>query len=286
VRIYIFSYRESIILTKNLCERIMRYIKKGQSLFEDTLDLGLSKANILLKNNYLHYKDHIIPVDIIRNIARKSNENTVYSYNDGIVKVLQFFDKGNFYKLKYIGDTAPTLEINGIHMHRIKGITPWEDSAIKVKLLNIRRYDRVLDLCTGLGYTAIQAFRRHPLKIITVEKDINVLRIAEYNPWSRDLANIPIILSDIRESLEEIRKGYFNKIIYDPPSFRIAEELYSLDIYKLIYSILPNKGLLFHYVGYVGSLSHKSIVNKIKSRCKQAGFKIIREINYGVLLAK
>jgi predicted methyltransferase len=73
---------------------------------------------------------------------------------------IKFFDEKTkkFYKL-IPTSTWPTLEISGIHMHRIKKVDPKTDTELKLKALG-RIYGVVLDICTGLGYTAILAARR------------------------------------------------------------------------------------------------------------------------------
>ena len=61
----------------------------------------------------------------------------------------------HFYKLAKTGG-APTLEIDGIRMHRTKDTTPDRMRWKKSKILGLR-HGKVLDTCMGLGYTAIQA---------------------------------------------------------------------------------------------------------------------------------
>lgn len=47
---------------------------------------------------------------------------------------------------------------------------------------------RVLDTCTGLGYTAIAAARcRGVSSVVTVELDEVALRMCTHNPWSREM---------------------------------------------------------------------------------------------------
>lgn len=286
MRVYIFQPKNHVLLTKGICERMMTRISKGVYYFQETLDLGYSFTALHFKGDSFFSGDIILPLSMIESIASSSNPHTIYAISNNSLFPLQLFDKNNFYKLKYLEKKAPTLEINGIHMHRIKEVDPWQDAFLKVKVLSIKSKDRVLDLCTGLGYTAIHALRFNPLKIVTVEKDVNVIKLAEYNSWSTELKNVPIIIGDLKEVLDCIKRNYFNKIIYDPPSFRIAEDLYTEETYKKLYALLKAGGIIYHYIGYIGKLTNKKIIPKIKQRCKIAGFKIIREFNYGLLLSK
>jgi len=45
---------------------------------------------------------------------------------------------------------APTLEIDGVRMHRTVGTTPEVDARVKLDALGVEG-GRVLDTCTGLG---------------------------------------------------------------------------------------------------------------------------------------
>ena len=65
----------------------------------------------------------------------------------GIILMIPFFGSENVPRLVRIGLSlvitlvlVPTLEISGIHMHRIEGITPWEDSIQKVKSIWSQSY--------------------------------------------------------------------------------------------------------------------------------------------------
>ena len=53
---------------------------------------------------------------------------------------------------------SPTVEIDGIQMHRTSGIDPFESAGLASRSV-VRSGHRVLDTCGGLGYTAIQAVR-------------------------------------------------------------------------------------------------------------------------------
>ena len=51
---------------------------------------------------------------------------------------------------------APTMLVSGVQMHRTSGEDPWSDTLAKVRCV-APVVGRVLDTCTGLGYTAIVA---------------------------------------------------------------------------------------------------------------------------------
>ena len=75
---------------------------------------------------------------------------------------------------------APTLLVWGIPMHRIKGTNPQRDTLTKIQAI-APVAGRVLDTCTGLGYTAIEAARTAE-QVVTIELDPTVLEVARLQP--------------------------------------------------------------------------------------------------------
>jgi predicted methyltransferase len=195
---------------------------------------------------------------------------------------IKFFNEKTkkFYKLVPTS-TWPTLEISGIHMHRIKDVDPKTDTELKLKALG-RIYGIVLDICTGLGYTAILAARKKSVKkVVTIEKDENVLKIARQNEFSKELFENPKIELIVGDAFEEIKKfedEIFNFIIHDPPRISLAPELYSLKFYSQLFRVLKKGGKLFHYVGQPGKLSGKNFMKGIVKRLLLSGFKKVVKV--------
>jgi hypothetical protein len=195
-----------------------------------------------------------------------------------------------FYKLVKT-KTWPTLEISGIHMHRIKGIDPKLDTELKLKALG-KIYGKVLDTCTGLGYTAILAARNKNVeKVYTFEKDENIIYIARKNPFSKELftnEKIELKIADIFYEIKKFPANFFDFIIHDPPRISIAPELYSLEFYKELFRILKSNGKIFHYTGKPGIKSGKNYLRGIIKRLRLAGFKNIERKDFalGLLIRK
>jgi len=187
---------------------------------------------------------------------------------------------GRFYRLVRT-DTWPYLEISGIRMHRADTVDPKTDAIMKVRALG-KIYGIVLDCCTGLGYTAILAAKAKGVKkVITIEKDENVIFIAKQNPFSRDLfenEKIELIIGDAFHEVRRFDDKYFNFIIHDPPTITIAPELYSLDFYRQLFRVLKDNGRLLHYVGRPGIRRGKRYLKGIIERLRMAGFGRIRYI--------
>lgn len=290
MRTYHFAHKKLPVLTRYTAEKILRALSSQAKYIEITLDLGLSSSQVRLENDHAIIQGNVVKNDQLREIA--DNDDFVYIVENNLLRRVAFFSKGKFYKLKAVGENvSPTLEISGIHMHRIEGITPWEDSIQKVKSIKVSYGERVLDICTGLGYTAILSTKYGAKEVITIEKDENVLKIAEYNPWSRDLENeqkIQIILGDATKVIQELEQNYFDKVIHDPPRFALAGELYSLSFYKEVFRVLRKKGKMFHYTGSPGErFRRKEIVKGVARRLREAGFRVvIRRDLQGVIAIK
>ncbi|HDJ89212.1 MAG TPA: methyltransferase, partial [Thermoprotei archaeon] len=198
--------------------------------------MGLTYSFYEIRNRNLIIDDVDIDISMLKDI--KWREGDLYCYENNIFVRLAWWRGESYYKLRSVGyNTAPTLEINGIHMHRIKDISPWKDSLQKVNAISIRPGEKILDICTGLGYTAIISLQKGAGKIITIEKDLNVLEMASYNPWSRKLDNdkIKIVIDDASKTIYSFSDNVFDKIIHDPPRFSLAGDLYSLNFYKQLY---------------------------------------------------
>ncbi|MEM2956312.1 MAG: methyltransferase [Candidatus Pacearchaeota archaeon] len=205
-------------------------------------------------------------------------------------KKIQFFSKetNKFYQL--YGD-PPTLKISGVPMHRHIKMNPLQDT--KTKINAVKPYGIVLDTCTGLGYTAIYAAQlKNVKKVITIEKDKNVIEIAKLNLYSKELfenKKIILINDDVTKKIKEFSKETFDTIIHDPPTFSLAPELYSKEFYKEIWEVLKKNGKLWHYCPSPGKTKNKNNFKpKIISNLKKIGFRrvFLDEISSGIICLK
>ncbi len=271
---YKFSPRNVPVLHKFNAKELL----EGKN--EISLDLGLSKERVERSKGYFIIRGIEVARDIVEKIAKDRQHNLFFVFRDRVVKAL-FFDKA-VYKLRFIApNAAPTLEINGIHMHRIKGITPWEDAKRKIAAAGIGKHDKVLDICTGLGYTAIHAWKASKTEVTTVEKDKNVIELAELNPWSRELARkeIKIYVEKAENFVTTLDEESFDVVLHDPPREALARELYSRNFYRELHRVLKRNGRLLHYVGEPRRRTTDFLLATSK-RLKQVGFKteIARDI--------
>lgn len=185
---------------------------------------------------------------------------------------MQFFNR-HFYKLIELPG-GNTVAIDGVRMHKTKGMTPLEDAEMKIMAAGVCRGDRVLDICTGLGYSAIAAARRGA-KVTTIEWDENVLEVAKANSYSKELfsGKIRIMVGDAFELVKEMRYSMVDVVLLDPPTFKFSPLLYSLEFYKNLIKLIKPGGVLLHYTGEPGSRFRGRGVKKgVMNRLREAGF--------------
>jgi len=177
-----------------------------------------------------------------------------------------------FYKL-----VDGTIEIDGVRMHQTLNKTPLQAAHEMVGALCLRKGEKVLDVCTGLGYTSIDEARARA-KVVTVEVDEKVVELCKQNRDSAKLFDNPLIrrfLGDAYEYVKTLEAESFDAILHDPPRFSFASELYSLVFYQQLYRVLRNGGRLFHYTGKPGEKSGKNYRKGFKNRLEMAGFQSI-----------
>lgn len=268
--------------------KILDAFEDGRDSILAFFDLRFSQAEVRFRGGKIIIGDISYEPEVIRKIAKNP---AVFLVEDP-PRIIAFFDK-SYYKLEPIENTAPTLEIDGIRMHRTKYLTPLEDARNKIQLVSVSEGEDVLDICTGLGYTAIESYRKKA-RVITIEKDPNVIEIAEYNPYSKDLfkgieeRKITLLNEDASEAIESFADASFSVILHDPPRFSLAGELYSGKFYRELYRILREGGRMLHYIGKPGARYRgKDFISGIEQRLNDCGFRTERtEDNESIIAYK
>lgn len=197
---------------------------------------------------------------------------------EGVHKIQIFSEETQRVYTLFPTSGAPTMLISGIPMHRIKGTDPHRDTMSKIRALG-RIEGRVLDTCTGLGYTALEAAAR-ATHVTTIELDPAVHAIIRQNPWSYALfetPNITPLIGDSEEMIQQFADGAFDCILHDPPMFSLAGDLYSLAFYRQLFRVLRKGGRLFHYIGNPESRSGATITRGVTRRLSEAGFRRVQE---------
>jgi predicted methyltransferase len=269
-------------------KKILEAYHEGKESTLAFFDLRFTQQRVLFKKDRVIIGDFSYDLKTMQKIAKNPSVFLI----EKKPKKIAFFDN-RYYKLEPIENTAPTIEIDGIRMHRTKHMTPLEDARRKIHAVEISANENVLDICTGLGYTAIESYRMKAI-VTTIEKDPNVLEIARYNPYSADLfagikdKRITLISEDASEAVKQFEEDSFDVILHDPPRFAHAGELYSQEFYVDLYRILKKEGRLLHYVGKPGSKYRgKDFISGVQERLNIACFKTRRtEDNESVLAYK
>lgn len=264
---------EPIILSYIQARSILNARKLAKTSIALSTDLGLSTADVLLETERIVFADgQWLAWESVEEI--EGNKSVCFVVEDNQEAKIHFFSEllNRFYSLMPT-DRAPTLLISGIPMHRIQGITPDRDTLNKVRTI-APLTGRVLDTCTGLGYTAIKAAQTAE-EVVTIELDPTVLEVARLNPWSRSLFENPRIhqiVGDTFDEIQELEDESFSRIVHDPPMFSLAGELYSGECYGHLRRVLKHKGRLFHYIGDLESRSGRNVARGVVRRLKEAGF--------------
>jgi predicted methyltransferase len=237
------------------------------------LDLGLTTTPLLLTKNEVQFPDgQKLNLKQLKKIQK--NEQKCYFVGDNDIQPVNVFsEQTGWMRTLYPTKSAPTTLVSGFLMHRIKNTNPLEDTEGKVAALGTIQGGEILDTCFGLGYTAMELAKSG--KVTTVEIDPGALEIAQINPYSSPLflnPEIEVIVGDIREVVKDFSDDQFSYILHDPPSFRIADELYDSVFYEDLYRVLKNKGVLFHYIGDPESPLGMRVTRGVIERLKDVGF--------------
>lgn len=255
-----------------------------------SLDLNLSLTPVqLTAAGVVLPDDQELPWIEVEMIA--ADENTCFFIEDGEAIKIQFFsDFLNRAYTLYPTESAPTMLVSGLPMHRIRGTNPHEDTRAKIKAA--QPVGQVLDTGMGLGYTAIAAAKRGGVeKVTTVELDPAVVKVCSLNPWSQGLfenEKIERQMGDALEVIEKLEEGRFSTVVHDPPTFSLAGHLYSLEFYEQVHRVLTRTGRLFHYIGDLQSRSGAGVARGVRQRLIEAGFERVvdKEWAFGLMAYK
>ena len=288
------------VLSHVQAQQVVNARKANRSSVAVSLDLGRTHVDLLLNASGVELPKglHITWPDL-DTIVRNQNNCFTVADDSTIYKIQEFSPEFNrLYSLMPTGEnlrngdcreTAPTMLISGIPMHRIKGTDPQRDTKAKIRAAGPFT-GPVLDTATGLGYTAIAAAQSAP-HVTTIELDPVVLEICRSNPWSQALfegSQITQLIGDSFDLIAEMADNTFAQIIHDPPMFSLAGHLYSADFYAELYRVLQPRGKLFHYIGNPESKSGRSVTVGASARLTEVGFARIqrRRDAFGIVAYK
>ena len=278
-----------IVISHFQANPLLKGHEDGLNQVNISLDLGLTNSQVkFIPDGVKLSTGGVIHWDDIREISKSKNNCFLIKYGQ-IYKIAEFSKLTNQLYSLMPTESAPTMLVSGLPMHRIKGINPHKDTLEKIKAVK-PLFGFVLDTATGLGYTAIET-AKYARQVTTIEIDPVALKIAKSNPWSQTLFNNPRINQLIGDSYEVVKAfapETFTRIIHDPPAFSLAGHLYGGEFYLELYRVLKQGGQLFHYVGNPESRSGRNITRGVLQRLKNAGFRDVkvRKRAFGIVASK
>lgn len=268
-----FEPKKEPLLAKAVADTLLDACKAGLGKIYASFDLGLSKEECIINDDGFTVRNRFVPWSFVEVSSKRPRD--IYIIKDRSIEPLTIFS-GRYYKLVMVKwGSPPTLEIDGIHMHRVKDITPDEDTKLKLRNVKSFKGKHVLDTCMGLGYTAIESIRRGASSVITVEVDENVIEIARMNPWSWELSDdrITLIKGDVFDIIESFGRE-FDIVIHDPPRISLAGHLYGKEFYEKLSRVIKHGGILIHYVGQPGIMKGVRIQVGVMRRLREVGFSV------------
>lgn len=255
-----------------MADRILQSMKRGDKTVSLSLDLNLSEKDCEIRGADL-IVDEDTRVSRVDLEMVASQKNKVFSFDNGRMTPLEV--RGNGYCKLVATSGAPTLEIDGIKMHRSKDIDPLHDAKLKTELV-VRPGDVVLDTCGGLGYSAVFALKAGAAKVISFEKNKAVIQLRDINPWLKKYMDprLEFRRGDSTEEIEGVENKSVNSIIHDPPRFTSSTgDLYGKAFYDHLFRVLAPRGRLFHYTGSPKRVKAQDrFVNNTINRLARSGF--------------
>jgi predicted methyltransferase len=267
------------LLTLKVHEQLQKARRAGAAELMCSLDLDRTTTTVTLDESGWMWRGQRYPY------LQKCKERTVYCWQDGELTPVSRYGS-SLIKLVPTEWGTPTFEIDGIKMLVSEKISPYQDAQAKVALIEPR--DKVvLDTCGGLGYFAAWCLEGGAEKIVSFEKNPDVIWLRSLNPWSPQVGGaLSLTRGDVSEKILELPDASVDAILHDPPPFGIAGELYSQAFYDQLARVLKRGGRMFHYTGTPNKLTTgRDVPNEVATRLKRSGLKT-RLHGDGVLASK
>ena len=241
--------------------------RRGGSAFVDcSLDLGRSVTQVTLEPDAWVSEGRRYPY------PGTCKDRTIYHWTGTAFEPVARY-RGSLIKLVPTEWGPPTFEIDGIKMLPTARVSPYADAEAKVAMIEPRG-KVILDTCGGLGYFAAWCVEGGAVRVLSFEKNPDVLWLRTLNPWSPVATGaLELVEGDVAERIGVLPAASFDAALHDPPRFGIAGELYSQAFYDQLARVLRRGGRLFHYTGAPNRLtSGRDVPNEVSTRLRRAGF--------------
>lgn len=264
------------LLTRATATALLSARDAGASTWTESLDLERSRNTAQLGTEAWQWRGQRYPY------PPTLKDRTIY-YWDGADFLPAARYAESLIKLVPTDWGAPTFEIDGIKMLPTAKASPLADAQHKVAL--VEPHDKVLlDTCGGLGYFAACCIEAGVSRIVSFEKNRDVLWLRTLNPWSPDPdapdlqtpaggSRLQLVHADVCEAICKLADASMDALLHDPPRFSIAGDLYSQAFYQQLARVLRSGGRLFHYTGSPHKLSRgRNLAHEVAKRLELAGF--------------
>jgi uncharacterized protein len=231
-----------------------------------SLDLQRSTAQVDVFADHWRWQGSTFP------FPARCKQHTIYHWSDpGFQPVARYGT--SLVKLVPTTWGPPTFEIDGVKMLPSARVSPYEDARRKVALIEPQG-KVVLDCCAGLGYFAACCLEAHAVRVLSFEKNPDVLWLRDLNPWSpQPDAALSLTHGDIYQAITHIPNQSLDAVLHDPPRFALAGELYAQAFYHQLARVLKKRGRLFHYTGAPNKISRgRDLASEVMKRLQIAGF--------------
>ena len=255
------------LLTLKVHEQLQKARRAGVAELTCSLDLDRTTSIVTLDQSGWTWQGERYPY------LEKCKERTVYYWREGEFAPVSRYGS-SLIKLVPTEWGTPTFEIDGIKMLVSEKLSPYQDAQAKVALIEPRG-KVVLDTCGGLGYFAAWCLEGGAARIVSFEKNADVIWLRSLNPWSPQVGGaLSLTEGDVSEKIAELPDESFDAVLHDPPRFGIAGELYSQAFYDQLARVMKRGSRMFHYTGSPNKLTTgRDVPTEVATRLKRSGLK-------------
>jgi len=267
------------LLTLKVHEQLLAAARADRPTLDCSLDLERSTTTVAIGTGTWTSNGRAYPY------LEACRDRTIYHWTGEAFEPVARYS-ASLIKLVPTDWGPPTFEIDGIKMLPTSQISPYEDARSKVELIQPRGRV-ILDTCGGLGYFAAWCLQGGAARVLSFEKNPDVIWLRGLNPWSPPAGGgLELTVGDIGVAIAALPDESVDAILHDPPRFGIAGELYSQDFYDHLARVIRNRGRLFHYTGAPNRLSRgRDLPLEVARRLGLAGF-TTRTSGDGILAVK
>jgi predicted methyltransferase len=261
------SHTAGVLVTLSLHERLLAARRRAPTSIEASIDLGRSTTEVGIGTETWSCGGHSFPY------LERCRDRTVYWWTGATFEPVARYATA-LVKLVPTRWGPPTFEIDGIKMLPTATVSPLEDARRKVEAVRPHGAT-VLDTCAGLGYFAACCLEQGAKRVLSFEKNPDVLWLRSVNPWSPQAGgSLEVVQGDVTKHIESLPDRSVDAVLHDPPRFGTAGELYSAEFYAQLLRVLRPGGRLFHYTGTPNRLtSGRDVPREVARRLADSGFR-------------